>query len=156
MDRLMDLVPNKHKLEMGRVYSNPYHRVFKPVKEQDDSGLVGDKQDQVELFGYNTKNFDICPNAVKTFNILKKARMTSESQEILSQMVKLQDSFFGIEKKTMDDKKINEDGFKGMIKRLNEIHHRVGILSEKFKSDLRKHFVYTTLHIIRVLPFYED
>jgi hypothetical protein len=156
MDRLMDLVPEKHKLEIGKVYSNPYHRVFKSIEEQDDSGLVGDDQEQVELFGYNTKNFDVCPSAVRAFNILKKARMTSESKEILIQLVKLQDSFFSIEKEAVENKKINKDGFKEMIKRLNETHHRVGMLSAKFKSDLRKHFVYTTQHIFRVLPFYED
>ena len=43
-----------------------------------------------------------------------------------------------------------------MLKRLNEIHHRVGMLSARFKSDLRKHFTYTTMHIFRVLPYYEN
>ena len=50
----------KHKFELGQVQSNPYHRVFKPIEEQDDSGLVGDDHEQVELFGFHTKNFDIC------------------------------------------------------------------------------------------------
>ena len=57
MDKLVDLVPKKHRFKLGQVQSNPYHRVFKPIEEQDDSGLVGDDQEQVELFGYHTKNF---------------------------------------------------------------------------------------------------
>ena len=146
MDKLMDLIPDKTKVEMGKLYSNPYHRVFKTMEEQDDSGI----------FGYHTKHYDVCPSAVKAVNILKKARMTSESKDILMQLVKIQDSFFEIEKTTIENNKIDKDNLKGMIKRLNEIHHRVGMLSARFKSDLRKHFVYTTGHIFRVLPLYEN
>ena len=155
MVSLMDLVPKKHKFELGRVQSNPYHRVFKPIEEQDDSGLVGDNPEQVELFGYHTKNFDICQSAVKAFNKLKKARMTEQSKEILIQLAKIQDDFFEIEKEALDSKEISKENLEGMLKRLNEIHHRVGMLSSRFKSDLRKHFTYTTMHIFRVLPFYE-
>ena len=97
----MDLVPKKHKFELGQVQSNPYHRVFKPIEEQDDSGLVGDDHEQVELFGFHTKNYDICQSAVKAINTLKKARMTEKSKEILIQLVKIQDDFFGIEKKAL-------------------------------------------------------
>ena len=156
MDKLMDLVPKKHKFELGKVQSNPYHRVFKPIEEQDDSGLVGDDHEQVELFGFHSKNYDICQSAVKAINLLKKARMTEKSKEILIQLAKIQDDFFGIEKKALKDEKINEEDLKGMINRLNEIHHRVGMLSARFKSDLRKHFTYTTMHIFRVLPHYEN
>lgn len=156
MVSLMDLVPKKHKFELGKVQSNPYHRVFKPIEEQDDSGLVGDDHEQVELFGFHTKNYDICQSAVKAINTLKKARMTEKSKEILIQLVKIQDDFFGIEKKALKEEKITEEDLKGMINRLNEIHHRVGMLSARFKSDLRKHFTYTTMHIFRVLPHYEN
>ena len=156
MVSLMDLVPKKHKFELGQVQSNPYHRVFKPMEEQDDSGLVGDDHEQVELFGFHTKNYDICQSAVKAINILKKARMTERSKEILIQLVKIQDDFFGIEKKALKEEKISKEGLEGMLKRLNEIHHRVGMLSARFKSDLRKHFTYTTMHIFRVLPYYEN
>ena len=156
MVSLMDLVPKKHKFELGQVQSNPYHRVFKPIEEQDDSGLVGDDHEQVELFGFHSKHYDVCPSAVKAINILKKARMTEESKDILLQLAKIQDDFFEIEKKALKDKKIGEEDLKGMIKRLNEIHHRVGMLSARFKSDLRKHFTYTTMHIFRVLPHYEN
>ena len=156
MVSLMDLVPKKHKFELGQVQSNPYHRVFKPIEEQDDSGLVGDNPEQVELFGYHTKNFDICQGAVKAFNKLKKARMTNRSQEILLQLAKIQDDFFGIEKKALKEEEISKEDLEGMLKRLNEIHHRVGMLSSRFKSDLRKHFTYTTMHIFRVLPYYEN
>ena len=156
MVSLMDLVPKKHKFELGQVQSNPYHRVFKPMEEQDDSGLVGDDHEQVELFGFHTKNYDICQSAVKAINTLKKARMTEKSKEILIQLVKIQDDFFGIEKKALKEEKITEEDLKGMINRLNEIHHRVGMLSARFKSDLRKHFTYTTMHIFRVLPHYEN
>ena len=156
MVSLMDLVPKKHKFELGRVQSNPYHRVFKPIEEQDDSGLVGDNPEQVELFGYHTKNFDICQSAVKAFNKLKKARMTEQSKEILIQLAKIQDDFFGIKKRAIESKKIGKDDFSGMIKRLNEIHHRVGMISARFKSDLRKHFTYTTMHIMSMLPYYEN
>lgn len=156
MDKLMDLVPKKHKFELGQVQSNPYHRVFKPIEEQDDSGLVGDDHEQVELFGFHSKHYDVCPSAVKAINTLKKARMTEGSKDILIQLAKIQDDFFEIEKKAIKEEKISEEDLKGMIKRLNEIHHRVGMLSARFKSDLRKHFVYTTGHIFRVLPLYEN
>ena len=105
MVSLMDLVPKKHKFELGQVQSNPYHRVFKPMEEQDDSGLVGDDHEQVELFGFHTKNYDICQSAVKAINILKKARMTERSKEILIQLVKIQDDFFGIEKEALKEEK---------------------------------------------------
>ena len=37
-------------------------------------------------------------SAVKAINILKKARMTEESKDILLQLAKIQDDFFEIEK----------------------------------------------------------
>ena len=156
MDKLMDLVPKKHKFELGQVQSNPYHRVFKPIEEQDDSGLVGDDHEQVELFGFHSKHYDVCPSAVKAINTLKKARMTDESKDVLLQLAKIQDDFFEIEKEALDTQKISKEDLEGMLKRLNEIHHRVGMLSARFKSDLRKHFTYTTMHIFRVLPYYEN
>ena len=156
MAKLMDLVPKRHKFELGQVQSNPYHRVFKPIEEQDDSGLVGDDHEQVELFGFHSKHYDVCPSAVKAINILKKARMTEESKDILLQLAKIQDDFFEIEKEALDTQKISKEDLEGMLKRLNEIHHRVGMLSARFKSDLRKHFTYTTMHIFRVLPYYEN
>ena len=156
MAKLMDLVPKKHKFELGQVQSNPYHRVFKPIEEQDDSGLVGDDHEQVELFGFHSKHYDVCPSAVKAINILKKARMTEESKDILLQLAKIQDDFFEIEKEALDTQKISKEDLEGMLKRLNEIQHRVGMLSARFKSDLRKHFTYTTMHIFRVLPYYEN
>ena len=155
MDKLMDLVPKKHKFKLGQVQSNPFHRVFKPIEEQDDSGLVGDDHEQIELFGFNSKHYDVCPSAVKAINVLKKARMTEKSKEILLQLAKIQDDFFEIEKRALDSKEISKKDLEGMLKRLNEIHHRVGMLSSRFKSDSRKHFTYTTMHIFRVLPFYE-
>ena len=156
MVSLLDLVPKKHKFKLGQVQSNPYHRVFKPIEEQDDSGLVGDDHEQVELFGFHSKHYDVCPSAVKAINILKKARMTEESKDILLQLAKIQDDFFEIEKEALDTQKISKEDLEGMLKRLNEIHHRVGMLSARFKSDLRKHFTYTTMHIFRVLPYYEN
>ena len=156
MDKLMDLVPKKYKFKLGQVQSNPYHRVFKPIEEQDDSGLVGDDNEQIELFGFHSKHYDVCPSSVKAINILKKARMTEKSKEILIQLAKIQDDFFEIEKEALDSKEISKENLEGMLKRLNEIHHRVGMLSSRFKSDLRKHFTYTTMHIFRVLPFYEN
>ena len=156
MAKLMDLVPKKHKFELGQVQSNPYHRVFKPIEEQDDSGLVGDDHEQVELFGFHSKHYDVCPSAVKAINILKKARMTEESKDILLQLAKIQDDFFEIEKEALDTQKISKEDLEGMLKRLNEIHHRVGMLSARFKSDLRKHFTYTTMHIMSMLPYYEN
>ena len=82
--------------------------------------------------------------------------MTERSKEILIQLVKIQDDFFGIKKRAIENKKIGKNDFSGMIKRLNEIHHRVGMLSARFKSDLRKHFTYTTMHIMSMLPYYEN
>ena len=107
MVSLVDLLPKKHKFELGKVQSNPYHRVFKPIEEQDDSGLVGDDHEQVELFGFNSKNYEICQSAVKAINTLKKARMTERSQEILLQLAKIQDDFFGIEKKALKEEEIS-------------------------------------------------
>ena len=104
MDKLMDLVPKKHKFKLGQVQSNPFHRVFKPIEEQDDSGLVGDDHEQIELFGFNSKHYDVCPSAVKAINVLKKARMTEKSKEILIQLAKIQDDFFEIEKRELDSK----------------------------------------------------
>ena len=85
MAKLMDLVPKKHKFELGQVQSNPYHRVFKPIEEQDDSGLVGDDHEQVELFGFHSKHM-MYVQVIKAINILKKARMTEESKDILLQL----------------------------------------------------------------------
>ena len=116
---------------------------------------MGDDHEQIELFGFNSKHYDVCPSAVKAINVLKKARMTEKSKEILLQLAKIQDDFFEIEKRALDSKEISKKDLEGMLKRLNEIHHRVGMLSSRFKSDLRKHFTYTTMHIFRVLPFYE-
>ena len=82
--------------------------------------------------------------------------MTEESKDILLQLAKIQDDFFEIEKEALDTQKISKEDLEGMLKRLNEIHHRVGMLSARFKSDLRKHFTYTTMHIFRVLPYYEN
>ena len=60
------------------------------------------------------------------------------------------------EKKALKEEKISKEDLEGMLKRLNEIHHRVGMLSSRFKSDLRKHFTYTTMHIMSMLPYYEN
>ena len=53
---------------------------------------------------------------LKQINILKKARMTERSKEILIQLVKIQDDFFGIEKKALKEEKISKEDLEGMLK----------------------------------------
>ena len=47
---------------------------------------------------------------------------------------------FEIEKERFNTQKISKEDLEGMLKRLNEIHHRVGMLSADLKSDLREQF----------------
>ena len=49
---------------------------------------------QIELMGYITKNFDICPKALKTFNYLKSLvpDMAKESRDDLFSALQYQDS----------------------------------------------------------------
>ena len=85
---------------------------------------------EMNVYGYDTKNFHICPGAKESFNKLVKSGYRGEEMEKVVNMAMLVDEYLGMEIDIMESG-LDEDKMRSMIDKGNSVMFYVGCLSEK-------------------------
>lgn len=114
------------KLNDGRTILVPYQAVDLPMEEKEellernkhlftfgyeDGGSVGQN---IEVFGYTTENFDICPLAIEEFEKAAEFISASDSDTkklALSRAAMYVDDVFGVEKRAQKDNLVSKNEF---------------------------------------------
>ena len=132
----------------------------KPVEEEpSDENLEGDDQkgEQVDAFGYDTKNFDICPGAVKAFSEIKeKVEKDSDAEEYALSAIRKTDDLFQIEKNAINSKAVTSKEVDNATELYEEIIYNVGMLSAEIGESLLGSFEFLSGHLDKIKDFKEN
>jgi hypothetical protein len=109
---------------------------------------------QIELMGYITKNFDVCPKALKTFNYLKSLvpDMAKESRDDLFSALQYQDAMFGIEKSLYEigSTEVPSSQVEEAMMLSHLVTYSIGMISAEMDLDLIEMFDYLPMHLEQI------
>lgn len=111
-------------------------------------------ENQVELMGYTTKNFDICMGAVQAFTKLKAMipDMSKQSREDVLSAMKYQDAMFGIEKALYEigSTEVDMDQVEEAVMLSHMITYAIGMVSAELDMEIVDMFDYLPMHIEQI------
>ena len=94
-----------------------------------------DSGENIDVFGYRTKHYDICGSAVELFKMLGTVTIPVIQQDI-SKAAKVLDELFKIEKEVVRDGKTEPDQGSKAAEILIEFSYIIGIIANKLNEDL--------------------
>ena len=118
---------------------------LKEDKESDSS------QEQVSLFNYTTKNFDLCPGAVKAFEHMKSFEMSGDSRERALNAIQDTDRLFEIEREVLESESATMEEAREAIGLSRSVSNYVGQISEEIDQDFTQDFEFLDMHIEKIM-----
>ena len=103
------------------------------VEQEQDSKYPSDAPEHfgsgenIDIFGFQTKHFDICGSAVSLYNKLKEY---DEHKELIIESAKEMDHLFEMEKQVVMDEPLDHDPIKHSVELINTISFKLGIIAE--------------------------
>lgn len=111
-------------------------------------------ENQVELMGFTTKNFDICMGAVQAFTKLKAMipDMSKQSREDVLSAMKYQDAMFGIEKALYEigSTEVDMDQVEEAVMLSHMTTYAIGMVSAELDMEIVDMFDYLPMHIEQI------
>jgi len=112
------------------------------MEEKGDMSMGGG---EMNVYGYDTQNFHICPGAKESFEQLVKAGYRGEEMEKVINMAMLVDDYLGLEIHIVSHG-ADPENMRAMIDKGNAVMFYVGCLSEKVGDE----------YMIRLFDFMPD
>jgi hypothetical protein len=111
-------------------------------------------ENQVEIMGYTTKNFDICMSAVIVFTKLKGMipDMSKQSRDDVLAAIRYQDSMFGIEKALYEigSMEVDMEQVEEAVMLSHLVTYAMGMVSAEMDIDIIDEFDYLPMHIEQI------
>lgn len=123
--------------------------IDKSVPEEEGS-------DQIEIFGFTTSHFDICPKAVEAFKYLEKALGEDPNQsakDLAVEAAELSDKLFQIEKNVIKSESVATVELDEAYGLFQKILYTVGSLSSQMEEPLLSRFDFLKGHIEKINSF---
>ena len=108
------------------------------VEQEQDSKYPSDAPEHfgsgenIDIFGFQTKHFDICGAAVTLYNTLKE---NDEHKDLIIDSAKEMDHLFEMEKQVVMQEPLDHDPIKHSVELLNTISFKLGRLAELTGHD---------------------
>ena len=103
------------------------------VEQEQDSKYPSDAPEHfgsgenIDIFGFRTKHFDICGSAVSLYNKLKEY---DEHKDLIIESAKEMDHLFEMEKQVVMDEPIDHDPIDHSVELMNTISFKLGRIAE--------------------------
>ena len=103
------------------------------VEQEQDSKYPSDAPEHfgsgenIDIFGFQTKHFDICGSAVSLYNKLKEY---DEHKDLIVKSAKEMDHLFEMEKQVVMDEPLDHDPIKHSVELMNTISFKLGRIAE--------------------------
>lgn len=132
--KLKNILKESHRIQQMKVYSNPYARAFSPIVEEDEG--------EVNVGGYQTQHFDVCPAATALY---KDIESKGVDMDLAARTAKLQDVLYFIEKH-VEEEGYQPDAYYGEVAQIlgDQIMTMAGMM------DLGSEHSYIQGHIDRI------
>ena len=112
--------------------------------------------DQIEIFGFTTSHFDICPKAVEAFEYLEEALGESPDQsakDLVVEAAELSDKLFQIEKNVIKSESVTTVELDEAYDLFQKILYTVGSLSSEMEECILSKFDFLKGHIEKINSF---
>ena len=121
------------------------------VDQKEDS-----KDDQIEAYGYSTRNFDLCEMVRESFETIKGYIEEDSDETLKDDFVKLlenTDDMLQIEKNGMKSKSLTKIELDNSCDLFVSITYDIGSLAEQLNKDLRKECDFLKGHLLQLNSF---
>jgi len=115
--------------------------------EQEDPEHFGGGRN-IDIFGFETKNFDICKSAVMLYEKLKEHE---EAKELIVSSAKEIDHLFEMEKQVVSGQKPDHDPVEHGIEITNIASFQLGKVSEIIGDDFERDTNFIKLHVMEII-----
>jgi hypothetical protein len=119
-------------------------RLLKESLEKADPKHFGGGEN-IDVFGYRTKHFDICRSAVMLFKKLGKTK-EEETQKHVVKAAKYLDAFFGIEKKVVEANSSSTEDGEVALDLAILFAYEVGIVAERMSRSYDRDIAFMKMH----------
>lgn len=105
--------------------------------------------ENIDVFGYKTKHFDICRSAVILFKKMLKSN-DEETQKHIVKAAKYLDSFFGLEKKVVEADASTSEDAEVAIDLAILFAYEVGIVAERMSRSFDRDITFVKMHFSEI------
>jgi hypothetical protein len=102
----------------------------------------------LDLFGYPTKHFEICPGAQALFQNLVSVPPTEDTIGMIRSMAQMADNVFAIEKDVLEKEKATPEELKTVTVLVEDFYDVLEEVSEESGMQLDADFMYNHLDLI--------
>ena len=132
--------------------SNAWDRKFgEPLPtlrlEQDEPEHFGGGEN-IDIFGFETKHFDICKSAVILYEKLKE---NEEAKELIVSSAKELDHLFEMEKQVVKGEEVDHDPVEHSVELTNIISFQLGRVAEIINDDFERDTNFIKLHVMEIV-----
>ena len=117
------------------------------LNEQDTPDHFGGGEN-IDIFGYQTKHFDICRSAVTLYEKLKQ---NEEAKELVIQSAKDMDHLFEMEKQVVKGEDVDHDPVEHSVELTNIISFKLGRVAEMINDDFERDTNFIKLHVMEII-----
>jgi len=115
--------------------------------EQDEPEHFGGGEN-IKIFDYETKHFDICRSAVNLYQRLTKDIDNTESHDLIIDSAKELDHIFEMEKAVVRGEELNHDPIKHGVELVNSVSFKLGQVAGMVDDDFIKETEFISFHIL--------
>ena len=118
--------------------------------EQDEPEHFGGGEN-IKIFDYETKHFDICKSAVILYNRLKKDVDNTDAHELIVDSAKELDHLFEMEKQVVKGEKVDHDPVNHAVEICNIVSFKLGHVETLIKDDFERDTAFIKLHVMEII-----
>ena len=138
----------KKLLTEGNVWDRKFGESLPTLKlEQDEPEHFGGGEN-IDIFGFETKHFDICKSAVILYEKLKE---NEEAKELIVSSAKELDHLFEMEKQVVKGEKVDHDPVEHSVELTNIISFQLGRVAEIINDDFERDTNFIKLHVMEII-----
>ena len=115
--------------------------------EQDEPEHFGGGEN-IKIFDFETKHFDICRSAVNLYQRLTKDVDNTDAQDLIISSAKELDHIFEMEKAVVRGEELNHDPIKHGVELVNSVSFKLGQVAGMIDDDFIKETEFIAFHIL--------
>jgi hypothetical protein len=138
----------KKLLTEANVWDRKFGEPLPTLKlEQDEPEHFGGGKN-IDIFGFETKHFDICKSAVILYEKLKE---NEEAKELIVSSAKELDHLFEMEKQVVKGEEVDHDPVEHSVELTNIISFQLGRVAEIINDDFERDTNFIKLHVMEII-----
>ena len=142
------MIKLKKLLNESNVWDRKFGEPLPTLKlEQDEPDHFGGGEN-IDIFGFETKHFDICKSAVILYEKLKE---NEEAKELIVSSAKELDHLFEMEKQVVKGEEVDHDPVEHSVELTNIISFQLGRVAEIINDDFERDTNFIKLHVMEII-----